>query len=576
MYVDSVTTAAIADELTRLLVGGRIQDVIEVDPYSIGLEIYAQHQRRYLLITADPQAARCHLVPEKLRRGVETSSPLGLLLRKYVGGAHLEAVTQPPWERTLRLDFSGAEGETSLIVETMDQRSNIILTAEDDILDCIRRIGPAQNRYRILLPGRPYVPPPPQNKMLPDALSSQLIDRLLQQDRDKPAWQALVSHIAGVSPLLAREVIYRASGEAEAPACDVAGDIVYQEFHSLIADVLAGRWSPCVVPAPDSDRYLAFAAYPLIYLGQAQPRESISVAMTDYFGAPVGGDAYAAGKQRIREQLADALDRLRRKLSALARERSDMAEIEALRKKGELLLAYAPTIPPYTLQFEAQYEPDSIPLVIDLDPALNAIQNAHAYFERYEKAKRAAADLPNLEEATRREVEYLEQLGVDLDLAASWPEIDAVREALQEGGYWRGKRARSPRGGRPGVRRFTTDEGFVILVGRNAAQNHQLVTERSAPTDLWLHARNLPGSHVIVKHDGRPIPEHVIRYAAQLAATYSAGRFESAVEVDVTERRYVRPIKGGKPGQVTYHNERTLIARPSCLDCPLKLDGPPS
>jgi predicted ribosome quality control (RQC) complex YloA/Tae2 family protein len=291
------------------------------------------------------------------------------------------------------------------------------------------------------------------------------------------------------------------------------------------------------------------------------------MAMADYFGAPVGADAYTAGKGRIREQLADALDRLRRKLAALEREQSDAAEIEDLRRKGELLLAYASTIASHSAQFKAQYDPDGPPLVIALDPTLTAVENARAYFDRYEKAKRAAADLPALEQSARREVEYLEQLGVDLDLAASWPEIDSVREALQEGGYWRGKRTRGPRGGRrPGIRRFTTDEGFVILVGRNAAQNHQLITERSAPADLWLHARNLPGSHVIVKNDGRPVREHVIQYAAQLAATYSAGRDNAIVEVDVTERRYVRPIKGGKPGQVTYRNERTLVVRPGKPD----------
>ncbi len=199
------------------------------------------------------------------------------------------------------------------------------------------------------------------------------------------------------------------------------------------------------------------------------------------------------------------------------------------------------------------------------------VENARRYFERYEKAKRAAKDIPALRREAEQEIGYVEQLATDLALAESWPEIEAVREALQEAGYWRGAKKAGPRGGRPGIRRFTTEDGFVILVGRNAAHNHALVTERSAGEDLWLHARGVPGSHVIVKHDGRPIPDDVIERAAQLAAYYSAARGDAAVEVDVTARRYVRPVKRGKPGMVTYRNERTLRVRPAL---PIEADRP--
>src|SRR5689334_13007472 len=153
MYVDAVTTAAIADELNRKILGGRVQAIVEVDEHSVGFEIYAG-QRYYLLASINPKAARCHLVTEKFRRGVEHPSTLGLLLRKYVDGARLNAITQPPWERILHFDFSGNLGDTRLIVETMDKRSNILLTAEGDILDSLKRVGSDQNRYRVMLPGK--------------------------------------------------------------------------------------------------------------------------------------------------------------------------------------------------------------------------------------------------------------------------------------------------------------------------------------------------------------------------------------------------------------------------------------
>ena len=565
MYVDAITTAAVVDELGDL-VGGRVQAVLEPDKLSIGLEIYAQRRRHYLLISADPQTARCHLVPDRLRRGVERPSPLGLLLRKYVDGARLMAVGQPPWERILWLDFSGYEGETRLIVETMGKLSNIILTAEGEILDCIKRVGPERNRYRVLLPGKPYVPPPPLQKLAPEKVTPAHIDEFLRSRPDQPAWQALVKNIAGISPLFAREVIYRASGDATAPAFDVAAGIVHTAFEELIADVLAKRWSPCVVPDESGERYRAFAAYSLTHLEAWTPVESISAAMAAYFGAPVGPDAYEAARQPVREQIEAALRRVRRKLASLERQVSSQEEIELLRKQGELLLAYAPTLAPGQSEFRAQYDPEGPPLTIRLDPKLSPLENARRYFERYEKAKRAAEDIPKLMRSAQQEIAYLEQLATDLDLAENWPEIDAVREALQEAGYWQGPRTRGPRGGRPGIRRFTTGDGFVILVGRNAAQNHILLTGRSTADDLWLHARDKPGSHVIIRNDGRPIPDEVIRRAAELAAYYSAGRDDTTVDVDITQRRYVRLIRGGKPGMVTYKNERTLTVRPRGWD----------
>lgn len=558
MYVDSVTIAALADELTNTLLDGRVQDVVAPDDLSVGFEIYAGHRRHYLLISAAARSARCHLVPEKLRRGVEHPSPLLLRLKKMVEGARLVGVEQPPWERIIALDFSGEFGDTRLIAEIMDQRSNIILTAEGQIMDCLRRIGPGENRVRTIMPGKPYVPPPRQDKTLPDEVTPGLMTAFLAQAGDTPAWRVLVERIGGISPLLAREIIYRSCQDAEAPAFDLSGQIVQRVFKEIIDDIVARRWSPCVVAAEEEGGYRAFAAYPLTHRGLYTPIEGISAAMAAYFGAPVKEQAYTAGKKPVAAQIEAAHKRVQRKLAALDRESATAQDIELLRKQAELLLAYGPTIRSGQNFFQAQYDPGGPMLGIDIDPTLTPVENANRYFERYDKAKRAAADIPALHEAAEREAAYLAQLATDLDLAESWPEIDAVREQLQQAGYWQGQKTRVPKSGKPGIRRLTTADGFVILVGRNAEQNHALVTEKSKPGDLWLHVRGRPGSHVIVRNDGRAIPEEVIQRAAELAALYSAGRGEASVDVDVTDRRYVRPVKGGRPGQVTYKNERVV------------------
>src|SRR6185436_6908371 len=174
-------------------------------PASFGLEIYNNHQRHHLLINADPKTARCHLVEGKFRRGVEEPSTVALLIRKHLDGARLNAVEQPAWERILHFDFSGPEGDVRLIAEMMDQRSNLILTVEGEVLDALNRFPASENRQRVIMPRKPYAPPLPQTKAAPDQITLSSFTAILKSAPDASAWRLLVDRIAGISPLMARE-----------------------------------------------------------------------------------------------------------------------------------------------------------------------------------------------------------------------------------------------------------------------------------------------------------------------------------------------------------------------------------
>jgi predicted ribosome quality control (RQC) complex YloA/Tae2 family protein len=192
---------------------------------------------------------------------------------------------------------------------------------------------------------------------------------------------------------------------------------------------------------------------------------------------------------------------------------------------------------------------------------MTAVENAQAYFRRYDKARRGAEKIPALLKELQTEKAYLEQLEADLMLAESRPEIDAVRESLAAAGWAPQRRRRAAARQVRGPRRFEV-EGFPIFVGRNARQNEQVTFERGGPEDLWLHVRGLPGAHVVIKRGRQTVPETVIQRAAELAAYYSRARHsETQVSVDVTERRFVRRVRGKYPGLVTYRNERTLWVR---------------
>jgi predicted ribosome quality control (RQC) complex YloA/Tae2 family protein len=563
MYLDVFTLSALVDEFLDQLTGGRVQDSLDVDETGLGLEIYAQHRRHYLYLSADAQMPRLHLTENKLRRGLAKPKPIGLLFRRYIEGGVITHVSQPRWERIVHFDVEGPEGAVSIIVEPMERRGNILLVQNGIILECMRRVGPDENRFRVSLPAHPYVPPPPQiGKLDPTRLTLEDVLGLFEQNTDlKQTLQRMLSgRLLGISPLLAKEIAFRVGGQVNLRVADTDPQTLLEVIQTLIQPLAERRWQPGI--AENENGIEAFSVYPLRSLAGWHPVASVSQALSAYYGAITGMDAYLAAKEPVRAAIDEARRKLEAKLASLRRSLTDEQERDLLRQSGELILAYQYTFAPGQAELRAQYDPDQPELVIKLDPSLTPVENAQQYFARYEKAKRALAGVPQLVEEVETELAYLAQLAVDLDMAGNWPDIDEVQQALQAKGYWQGKRVGRIGGGKSAPERVVTPDGFVIWIGRNSRQNEIVTFDKGGNVDLWLHARDVPGAHVIIKFDGRQIPERVIEQAAQLAAYYSAAKDEANVIVDVTQRKYVKKIKGAGPGMVTYRNETTRTVRP--------------
>ncbi len=562
MYFDAVTIAALVSELDARLCGGRIQDSVQIDAESFGLEVYANHERHYLLLSANQQYPRVLLSAEKLRRGVQKPSPLGLLLRRYAEGARIDSIRQPLWERLIILSLDGPEGVFELVVEPMERRANLLLVRDDGIVaDCVRRVGPEENRVRVSLPGHPYEPPPPQKlKRAPSTLTLALVSDMLDSAPGEQTRQLLTKRVLGFSPLVAKEVVSRATGTPTTKAADTSPRALLAAIEELFGALDREEWAPGVVS--DGSEVAAYAVYRLTHLPGWEPCATVSEALERYYGPLTGEGAYEAAKRPIAAALADARDRVQKKLESLERSLADESSLEHLRQGGELLLAYQYALEPDQRELKAQYEVDGPELTIELDPSLSPVENAKRYFEKYDKAKRSRESVPELIAAARQELDYLDQLATDLALATNWPEIGEVQAALQANGYWRGKPVGRPGGGQPAPLKVTTDDGWVIWVGRNSRQNDLVTFDKGGSTDLWLHARGVPGAHVIIKAAGRDVPQHILERAASLAAYYSGARTEGRVIVDATLRKYVRKIKGGKPGMVTYRNESTVEVAP--------------
>ena len=563
MSPDTFAIAALADELRERLHGGRIQDVIDVASMSLGLEVYAQGKRHYLLFCAESQQPRAHLVAAKLRRGTQQPTQLGLLFRRFVEGGRIVKISQPAWERLLEIDIEGERGRVRIVAELMPRRANLLLLRGDIILDCLNRVGPDQNRYRLSLPKHEYVPPPPiQNQLDPALVSAADLQRILAS-ADKPTRQIrrlLPGRILGMSPLLAKEIVFRACGDSSARVSDLAGERLFPAFEELLQPLLLRDWQPGL--GSEAGMPTAFAAYRLTHLDW-QPCKSISQAMAAVYGEITGSHAYDEARKPVQAALNEAKAKLSGKLDSLRQGLRDESERERLRQSGELILAYQYTIAAGQSELRAQYDFDSPELVIRLDAQRTPLENAQAYFRRYDKAKAAAQAVPALIAETELEYAFLEQLESDLANATNWLEIDDVIQALQARGHWAGaRRKRLGGGGRQGPLRIVSRDGYVLWVGRNSRQNAQLTFKRANAQDIWLHARDVPGAHVVIRDDGRTIKESLLREAAALAAYYSQGRNENSVQVDYTRVKYVRAIKGAGPGMVTYRNEKSLWVQP--------------
>lgn len=559
MHVDYLTLACLRDDLDTFL-GARVQQVVFPDEWSIELELYAG-RRAYLLLSAHPQYARMLFVPQKLRRGLDTETPLLLLLRKWVRGARLVDVRQPEWERVLELHFEGEAGACVLIAEIMGRYSNLVLVHDERVLDALKRIGPDMNRYRVTLPGKPYVPPPPPaDKIAPLDLTPDTLARLLANaPADEEVARLLPRWLLGVSPTAAREAVYRATGSADATPHDVEPAALLDALAALYRLPETGAWAPHVA-LDEEGTVVAFAPYELRHQPRREPVDDISTAMWRYFSARLDTDPYAAARQQVRARIEDALARVERSLDQLREQIVPEEEITRLREAGELLLAYQWQVPRGAREATLpDYEGQ--PRTITLDPTKTPVENAQAYFERYEKLRRAAEEVPKRIAQFETERAFLQQLLADLELAEDRMEIDAVRDALIEAGFeTTSRRRKGAPVGRP--LRFEVG-GFPVYVGRNARQNDEVTFKRASGDDLWFHVRGMPGAHVILKNGGRPAPQDVIERVASLAAWYSPARKGgSEVLVDYTERRYVRRVPGAHPGLVTYRNEKTVWAAP--------------
>jgi len=566
MSLDGLLLHAVAHELQEC-VGGRIHKIHQPSEHDLVLQIRTRGRSLKLLLSANPTYPRAYATDDSFINPLEAPM-FCMLMRKHCEGGVIEGVEQVGAERILRIhvrqrDELGDLSVKTIVVELMGRHSNIILIdpATGAIVDGIHHVTPAISSYRIVMPGTTYTAPPEQHKLHPlQATRAQFIEAV---DPSQPAAAELVGKFSGVSPLAAKEIAYRANVADQTTPWDAAA--VWDAFSAIMKDLRESRFLPNVKEDARTGK-LYFAVYELTHIeGETRRFETVSACLEHFYGDKAQRDLVKQKTADLARVLQNEIAKNRKKLVKLQETIEEAQDADKYRRLGELLTAslYAIAKGDKEAQVVDYYDEAQPTVRIALDPLLTPSENAQKYFKKYTKSKNSLSYAEEQMREATAEIEYLENVIQQLQ-RAGLRDVAEIREELAEGGYVRergtNKKVKRKKDDKPQLSCFTSSEGIPIYVGKNNKQNEYLTTRLAASSDTWLHTKDIPGSHVVIR--AAEFGEQTLREAAMLAAYHSQARESGNVPVDYTLIRHVHKPNGAKPGYVIYFQQKTLYVTP--------------
>ncbi len=580
MPLDAICLGAVTNELNTVLTGCRIEKVYQPDRDEIVIQTRGQGGARRLLVSIAAGTPRVHFI-ETARENPAVPPMFCMLLRKHVQGAKIAAVTQPAVERMLSIELDttdemGVACKKHLICELMGKHSNVVLCGEDNrIIDAMRRVDGDLSGKRQVLPGLFYRMPPAQDKHDPFAVSGVgLAAAAAQADGEQTLDRFLLNTLLGFSPLLCRELAFRATGDTAKPLGTLSDEErnrlakVYDDFLAYIEEK---RWKPFLLTKSEDSAVFDFTFLPVTQyegLMNVTQYESFSSLLAAFFEKKGRVERMTRRSSDLHKAVVNARDRLARKLSAQKKELAGAHDREKYKRTGELITANL-----YQLEKGMNkakvidyYNKDCPEVEISLDVRLTPQQNAQKYFKLYTKSKTAEEVLTEQIRQGSIELDYLESVLVQLSEAETERDLAQLREELTLSGVLSAKQTRNKKGRQKPVQakpfHYRTTDGFDIFAGKNNLQNDLLTLKIAFKSDIWFHTQKIHGSHVILVTDGREPTEQAMTEAAMIAAYHSKARLSSMVPVDYTQVRQVKKPAGAKPGMVIYHVYQTAYVTP--------------
>ena len=570
MAFDGLFLNRILTELEEDLIDAKINRVHQPDERTLTLKLNSHRRGNcMLLLSAHPQNARLQL--SEARYENPAKPPLfAMVLRKYVEGGRIVSLSQAGLDRVAAIEIDardeiGDRHRFHLIVEIMAKHSNVILCDENmTILAAIKPYGNAVSRYRRVLPGESYVAPPPSGKDNPLLLTEEeFADRLLENDLDLSLKQSLLQKIEGISPATAAELLYRSGIPADF-ALEEAGSHEFRRLFREIRSLIEADSRPTL--SRGGGKTLDFYFQPLRhYEGEEISCSDLNSLLDAYFGAKEEENRFASKKASLLKIVSRFRDKSSRTVAKQRKELAAAVGGEKYRLYGEVLSANLYRVEDHSesVTLENFYE-NNKPLTIPLKKELTASENAGRYFKRYNKAKQSKNAIREHLERNEAEHSYLESICYEIEAAAGEEELSEIFKELKQSGYLKEKRDKKRE---KQIKPLSPIEvsclGHTVLIGRNNRQNDKLTLRIAQKDDLWLHAKDIPGSHVIIRRGEKgEIPEEVIVRAAAFAAYHSKAKDAAKVPVDCTEVRHVKKPNGARPGMVIYFEQTTIMAVP--------------
>ena len=578
MPYDGLVMASVCHQLQSLLTGARVDKIYQPLREEVVILLSKPGARYRLLSSANATNARLHLT-EHTKPNPSSPPIFCMVLRKHLEGGRVKEIRQQGIERVAHIDFDtrdelGRPAVKTLIVEVMGKHSNIILMDKTSrkIIDGVKRYSHGVSRHREVLPGRDYIPPPAQGKTLPIGLNEEyFINLLTKADIDTKLTDILLKTFDGFSPLMCREIVYRCDLPLET-TLNHCGDyelrLLWKHFSTIANDLENGRFNPTLV-LTNGGSPVDYSAFNLIQFEDCSLfHNSMSEILDDFYLKKDVYQKFHGKAQGLLTVLNREIKKITNKISIYRDSLKQAARGEDYRIFGELLTAniYRLEKGMETVELENFYHPEMDLLTIELDPQRTPSENAQHYFKKYIKAKNTIdASQQQLNHATG-ELHYLESIQTAVQQALTLDDLLEIEKELADQGYIKtifnqDTRKDNKGGDKPQPLIYTSTDGYTILVGKNNRQN-DYVTRKAQDYDLWFHTKDIPGSHVVIRTEGRKVPQQTLEQAALLAAYYSKARESSSVPVDYTYIKNVKKPNGAKPGMVIYDNQQTIIVNP--------------
>ena len=566
MAFDGITISNIVKDLNRDLIGGRIYKIAQPENDELLLTIKNNGGQKRLFISADASLPLLYLT-EYNKVSPMTAPNFCMLLRKHLQNAKILSITQPDFERIVKiemehLDELGDLCRKFIIVELMGKHSNIIFCNEAGmIIDSIKHISGMVSSLREVLPGRPYFVPKVQDKHNPLNINEEIFNHVLNQS-PTAVFKSIYLGFTGISPVVANEICYRSNIDGGLLVSELSinqRETLYQNFYSYMDKVKNGEFLPVIVY--EAEQPIEYCALPLT----CYPKETtvyydeISNLLEHYYREKNTITRIRQKSVDLRKVVQTALERNIKKYDLQIKQMEDTDKKDKYKVYGELLNAYGYGVEPGAESMEALNYYTNESVRIPLDPQLTTVENAKKYFDRYGKLKRTYEALFLLTKEVKTEIEHLESISNALDIALMENDLVQIKEELILSGYIRRKGGQKKEKITSKPFHYVSSDGFHIYIGKNNFQNDELTFQFATGNDWWFHAKNIPGSHVIVKSNGEQLPDKTFEEAARLAAHYSKGKGQDKVEIDYTEKKNVKKPSGGKPGFVIYYTNYSMM-----------------